>query len=329
LAPPSDITAVVLTVGERTTDRAIASVRRQTLAPAEILVVSGVTPFYRALNVAATRVSTPFFIQVDADMILDEDCLESLMAHMRSGVGATVGPLRDPLMGNVNGIKLFRRACFDHDEVPNSISPDTDFLARVEGHEWQTLHVLKHQGGCLRSHTFGEHRPDLTPEYTFATYYLLGTRYRYLRDIRGLTWRLERLHASQHSGATIAMTAMGHGLFFPREDDVPKSLVPNQGFEFLQEFLRMGGEYLPAEREARSCLTLPAHNMLERSYELGVALARASACPALQRCIRILGEGRSRASWVAEVGLFHGLLSQGETSGLPEADREIVSELLG
>jgi hypothetical protein len=328
MVPPSDVTAVVLTLGEETTDRAIASVRRQTLPPREVLVVGGVTPFYRALNLAASRVPTPFFMQVDADMVLDEDCLESLRAHMRPGVGATVGPLRDPLMGNVAGIKLFRRACFDRVEVPNSISPDTDFLARIERDEWETLHLIKRRGARHQSHAFGEHRPDCTPDFVYATYYLLGTRYRYLCDIRGLTWRLERLHRSGHPLAVIAMISMGHGLFFPREDDVPKSAAPKEGLEFLQGFLRTGGEYPVADREVASCLTAPAQDMLRRSYELGVALGRASAYPALQRCIRILDEGRSRSSWVAEVGLYHGLLSQDGPSAMPETDREIVSGLL-
>src|SRR2546421_10917476 len=70
VAPPSDITAVVLTVGEGTTDRAIASVRRQTLPPRQILVIEEVTPFHRALNLASSRVVTPLFVQVDADMVL-------------------------------------------------------------------------------------------------------------------------------------------------------------------------------------------------------------------------------------------------------------------
>jgi hypothetical protein len=328
VGPPSDVTAVVLTVGEGTTERAITSAQRQTLPPSEILVVEGVTPFCRALNFAASRVPTPFFVQLDADMVLDQDCLQGLMAHMRPEVGATVGPLRDPLIGNVAGVKLFRRACFDRDQVPNSISPDTDFLARIEGRDWQTLHVLKRWREGSGSHTFGEHRPDYTSEYTFATYYLLGTRYRYLRDVRGLTWRLDRLGRSRHPSAVIARIAIGHGLFLAREDAVPKSIALTEGLEFLEGFLKTGGEYPAADGEAASCLTLPAPEMLERSFGLGTALRDASAYPALERCIRILQEARTSTSWVAEVGLYHGLLSGRGVGALPETERELVSELL-
>jgi len=231
-------------------------------------------------------------------------------------------------MGNVEGVKLFRRACFDREAVPNSLAPDSDFLARIERQGWLTLRVLKQPRARGQSHTFGEHLPDLTRDSLYATYFLLGTRYRYLRDIQGLTWRLGRLRRSRHSLAPIALIGMGHGVFFRRDDDVPKSLAPKEGLEFLERFLGTGGEYPDADREAASCLALPAADMLERSYELGVALRRASAYPALKRCIRILDEGRDRTSWIAEVGLYHGLLSQGGPDTVPKTDREIVSELL-
>ena len=61
----SDVTALVLSIGEDYTNRAMASVQRQTLRAAETIVVRGISPFYRALNDGAVRVRTPFFIQVD------------------------------------------------------------------------------------------------------------------------------------------------------------------------------------------------------------------------------------------------------------------------
>ena len=62
--------------------------------PAEIISVAGVRPFYRALAAGAARVTTPFFIQVDADMVLDEACIERLRDAMTPEIGITVGQLR-------------------------------------------------------------------------------------------------------------------------------------------------------------------------------------------------------------------------------------------
>ena len=97
----SDITAVVLSIGEETTARAIDSVRRQGLPAKEIVTVQNVSPFYKALNTGASKVNTEFFVQVDSDMILDENCLEDLRACMTGDVGLVLGGLRDPLMGRV------------------------------------------------------------------------------------------------------------------------------------------------------------------------------------------------------------------------------------
>jgi hypothetical protein len=108
----NDISAVVLTLGEETTQRAIDSLEGQTVLPKEIITIRNVTPFYKAINLGASKVKTPFFIQVDSDMILDENCLENLGESMTDNVGVAIGQLRDPLMGMESGVKLFRMITF-------------------------------------------------------------------------------------------------------------------------------------------------------------------------------------------------------------------------
>jgi hypothetical protein len=93
----SDITAIVLTIGEETTDCAIDSLKRQTVLPEEIIVIRNVTPFHKALNLGVSKVRAEFFIQVDADMILDENCLEDLRERMTENVGIAMGQLRDSI----------------------------------------------------------------------------------------------------------------------------------------------------------------------------------------------------------------------------------------
>src|SRR5262249_15375726 len=131
-APANDVTALVLSIGEAYTERAIASVRRQTRPAADIVVVRGIHPFHRALNEGARRVHTPFFVQVDADMVLDATCIADLRACIADGVGIVVGHLRDPLQRRTVGIKLFRTCCFEAVQFMDSLSPDTDFGAVLE-----------------------------------------------------------------------------------------------------------------------------------------------------------------------------------------------------
>ena len=94
-----DITAVVLTLGDETTQRAIDSLERQTVLPEETIIIGNVTPFHKAINLGASKVKTPFIIQVNSDMILDENCLEDPRKSMADNVGVVIGQLMDPLMG--------------------------------------------------------------------------------------------------------------------------------------------------------------------------------------------------------------------------------------
>src|SRR5688572_27393249 len=87
----ASLSAVVLSIGEPYTDRAIASVERQSLAPRQVLVVRHQIPFHKALNFGAAQVTGEYFVQVDADMILDSDCFEKLHACMEKNVGLAVG----------------------------------------------------------------------------------------------------------------------------------------------------------------------------------------------------------------------------------------------
>ena len=124
----NDITAIVLSIGEETTKRAIDSVKKQTLLPKEIVIVENVSPFNKALNKGASNVETEFFIQVDSDMILDENCFQDLRSCMTDDVGVAIGQLRDPLMGMESGVKIFRKICFDKVQFKDSVATDNFFI---------------------------------------------------------------------------------------------------------------------------------------------------------------------------------------------------------
>ena len=107
-----DVTALVLTRGESTIREAVNSLYHQTMPLRDIVMVRDVVPFHKAINAGAARVKTPFFVQVDADMILDAHCIAALRNAVRRDVGIVVGRLRDALIDQVVGVKLFRTQCF-------------------------------------------------------------------------------------------------------------------------------------------------------------------------------------------------------------------------
>src|SRR4030095_8543618 len=152
----SDVTAVLFTIGEPYADRAVASVRAQTVPVADLVVVGAAeSPFHRAFNAGARQARTEFFLQVDADLVLDPDCVEGLRACMRDETGLVTGRLRDPLLGRIGAVRLFRTACFERQGFPDTISPDTDFVAAIEAAGWRRLDALRHRPGPRELwHTF-------------------------------------------------------------------------------------------------------------------------------------------------------------------------------
>lgn len=329
----SDITAVVLTIGEETTQRALDSLKRQTVLPEEIIVIRDVTPFHKALNLGASKVQTEFFIQVDSDMILDENCLEDLRGHMieDNNLGIVVGPLRDTLVELISGVKMFRKKCFEKIQFKNSVSPDTDFYNDIEKYGWKCIYVLNlrysvaSNGFC---YTFGEHNPVYTPLYTYSKHYILGRRYRYRKDLEGLTWRFRELQNSNDGIQLIAQIGMAHGIFSKETKDLLKPYSRNQDFDVLENFSRSKGNSDIESSDILPFLTLEPKKVFEEFYKLGIGLRRSNSFSALERCMNILGKGHGGSSCIAKVGLCHGIFSEAYSEKRVRKEYGMLSELL-
>jgi hypothetical protein len=96
-------------------------------------------------------------------MILDPICVETLRSLFTPGVARVSGFLRDPLLGRVCCIKMFRSAVFADHSVPNTIAQDADFSRQIEASGWLTLIALRYGAHRDEWHTFGEHRPSYSP----------------------------------------------------------------------------------------------------------------------------------------------------------------------
>jgi hypothetical protein len=315
-----DVTAVVLTIGEPTTARAVASVERQTLPVRTTTVVSGVTPFHRALNVGAARTSTPFFVQVDADMVLDPDCVERLAACVPDNVGLVVGQLRDPLYGRVTGIKLFRTECARRHPFADSISPDTDFTAEIGRAGWATIYALRHGPAPEHWHTFGEHDPSYGPLYTYAKHTLEGRRLRYRGAARAVEYQLGRLRASAHPQALTAQIALAHGLCLDGDADLLSPYAEDRDFLRLMDFLSGRGNGGSDGGAVALRAALFPRAAFRRAYKLGIALAADRRADRLERALATVYESRAPWSWLMAVGLCHGIFVERYEIGAFEAD---------
>ncbi len=300
----SDITVVALTLGEPYAERALASVERQTLAPAATVVVREVSPFHRALNAGASQVRTPFFLQLDADVILDDNCLADLRALMRDDVSMTSGLLRDPIVGRTTGVRLYRTACFDHAQIRDSISPDMDFTDDTARLGWVRRCALRWPADRARWHTFGDHRPDYTPLYTFNKFRLEGVRARYRRREGRARLMFERLCPSVHPASTLALIATAHGFFDRQQGDLLAPYRRTAEFDGLQDFLAAGngGPALDPPADA-------AHpqQRFRAAYVFAAACRQRRAPGPFLAELDRLRNARDADAWVALAGLCQGV----------------------
>jgi hypothetical protein len=326
----TDVTAVVLSIGEETTTRALDSIQRQTLPPRETITIHDVSPFYRAFNLAAAQVTTEFFVQVDSDMILDEHCLQYLRSCMTDEVGIVMGHLRDPLMGRIGWVKLFRTKCFATVQYRDVISPDVVFRDELLRHGWQTVYALRSLNGSPKDlwHTFGEHRPAYTPHYTYSKYMLEGRRYRYRKAPGPLLWHFKQLRKSRHPAAFVAQIALAHGIFIRDETDLLKRYERDKDFESLEEFLAQTAPYKPCRISHLQAFTCSPKKTFQRNYRLGVELRQANAFPAFTDCMERLDTSHDPLAWVAKVGLCHGLFAETYDEKTCRSEYDLLRELL-
>ena len=310
-------------MGEATAPRARASIQSQSQRPHETIRVAGITPYHRAINHAARQVSTEFMVPVDADMVLDSSCFEDLRNCVVDRVALVVGCLRDPMLGRIQGVKLIRTAALLEQDYPDTISSDVDFASSLHGRGWFRVQALK--PGSPIPHTFGEHRPDYTPRYTFGRFYVQGARYRYRGSIESLQELVHRLALSDHPCASIAVLAAAHGVFLCQDRDHRDSYVSNSDFQILEELERG-----PAPSTEQAPLPPGEVGGLESTYRAflghGRELRECRAFPFFEERMLALARHRDPVSWAGLLGLCHGLFTEeGREQRAVEELRELLA----
>ena len=155
----SDVTVVILTLGEPTFQSALDSIHRQELAPKDIVIVRDQEPVSKAFRVGAERVKTPFFLEWDADMILTPDCTRVLRSGMEDDVGVTIGFLRDEILGDIQAVKLFRKEAV-LPSLSASITSDSDTIGDMLQRGWKIKFCRRERNRFnLPEDVFGLHSP--------------------------------------------------------------------------------------------------------------------------------------------------------------------------
>jgi glycosyltransferase involved in cell wall biosynthesis len=325
-----DVSAVVLTTGEPTTQAAIDSLHRQVTPISDIIVVRDVAPFHKAINAGVAQVKTAFFVQVDADMVLDDHCVAALREGVRADVGIVVGHLRDPLLGQVVGIKLFRSACFQHALFQDSISLETDFVADIARAGWKTVYVGQSSDfGPDQWATFGEHCPNYSTRYTYRKFLIQGCRFRYRQTVRATRLLFAQLGASRHPSALAAQVGLAHGIFLEQITDLLGASGIDEDFVQLEQFLCSSPTAEHDSDLAQVSHDMPARERFRAYFRLGVELLRADDLQAFKGYVRRLNDTRQDdVSWISKIALFNGLFSRAVDDATVDANYQTLCKLL-
>ena len=205
------VSALLLTIGESTTASAREGIRRQTI-PLQEIVVENIQPFSNAFNQGVVRIRTPFFLQCDADMLLDENCVEVLLSKMAERTAMVVGHLRDPLQGNVQGVKLYRTHCCRLFPMQDRIDCESFLHHQFLKNDWNVTTVKV---------TLGTHDPDQKDHlYQFERFKFMAAKIRVRKQWSDLANRIIKLVRSENQEIVpMAVSAMICGNHLTQKND--------------------------------------------------------------------------------------------------------------
>ncbi|MDO9117773.1 MAG: glycosyltransferase [Nitrospira sp.] len=185
---PISTTVFLLTVGDPTFQACQESVEQQTGATFKIETIQDVCPFSAAAQEMIVRCTTPYFIQVDEDMVLHPDAvgrMEQAMTQAPAEVGMICFHLYDEDREcPIQGIKIYR----------------TELMKRLafrdlKASEMNLLDQMGEQGirWILHPDALGRHGTRYTPETIYRRYKTM-----YEKDIRQWNLLTADIHRKAH-----------------------------------------------------------------------------------------------------------------------------------
>lgn len=114
----NNVTVFVISTGEESLDECLSAIENQTFKKIEnfsVEIISNVYPMSEAFNEMHRRSKTPFFIQVDADVILKPDAVEQLFDGIKNTTFLTYAvhaPLFEEGFGVGGSVRCWRKDFF-------------------------------------------------------------------------------------------------------------------------------------------------------------------------------------------------------------------------
>ena len=128
-----DLTVFVVTTGEGVEDECVAALERQTRS-FRLETISNVYPMSAAFQAMPDRCETPYFLQVDADMVLEPDAAETLHDALRRSsprIFQVSGQLYEEGFGLGGAVKCWKRSLFRWFSFHDVRTVDRDLYRRT------------------------------------------------------------------------------------------------------------------------------------------------------------------------------------------------------
>jgi glycosyltransferase involved in cell wall biosynthesis len=202
-------------VGEPTLRECLNSIKGQSLKPDELKIVENVRPMHAAFNKMLELADGDFHLHVDADMILEKKCLETLYNAIKDDENcfcARAG-VDDGLIGNTGSIKLYRSRLVKRHKYEDVLACDRVFEKKFikEGFQYAALDDL----------ILAKHHPNYKPKEAFNRFKRTGEKCYRLDGPKGFEHFFRRLVQKYldegDKAALMAAIGLCHGLF---SDDV-------------------------------------------------------------------------------------------------------------
>jgi hypothetical protein len=175
------VTVFVTTVGAPTFEACLAHLRQQDCDFA-IEIIDHVAPISAACQRMLEECRTPFYVQVDEDMLLRPHAVRTLyerIAAAEPDVAEVVGALFDVhLKRGIEGVKIFRHAILRHYPFEDQDGCDIRQVGRLEADRFRVLRSTTAGLKLESPDVMGLHGTSYTPRSIYERYLTYWLKYR-------------------------------------------------------------------------------------------------------------------------------------------------------
>ena len=166
------VTVFVTTVGAPSFDACMQHLEQQDCR-FRLEVIDHVAPMHQAFQLMLDRCRTPYYVQVDEDMLLYSNAVRVLYEAIRTAAASTAlafGPLHDAHLGrSIHGVKIFRHSIVRRFPFRDTLSFEKEQIRRLLAGGFTLLKVPS-TGDPTQMPVLGLHGTHYTPQSIYERY---------------------------------------------------------------------------------------------------------------------------------------------------------------